>query len=207
MRPRLVAHALLLAAASLALAGCAAFAPDYPHVEPADVPEEYTAPGAVLSVDDVARIAMFDPDVDIAVSIRAAEQHEKSIYDKWDNGADFQAYTPYVVVVQYDAIDELASEDHPNYYGLGGLLGNGEFAPALFDDGINYASVQAPCPYSVASTNGRDATWRIDCVVFLVPEGETLESVGWFGFDPYWELDFVPEGQEDFEESPILWKL
>ena len=204
MRAPLATSAVLVTLA-LTLSGCSLLAPDYAHEAPKGVPSDYTEPGTELEQDEVARVAFDDPEVDIAVSIRTIEERDSSLFDELDNASDFDGYTPFVVVAQYDTIDEIERGEGPSFYSLGGMLGNGEFASALVEDGSS--ATGSACPYSLDSTNGGDGTWRLDCMVFLVPDGEELESIGYYGYDPYVGIGFVSEIGEPFSENPITWKF
>jgi len=201
-----LASAAVLAVAALTLSGCSLLAPDYAHEAPKNVPSDYTAPGTALEQDEVARVAFDDPEVDIAISIRLIEERDSSLFDELDNADDFDGFTPVVVVAQYDALDEFDKDaGRPTFHSLGGMLGNGEFAGALVEDGSG--GTGSACPYSLDSTNGGDGTWRLDCMVFLVPDGEELASIGYYGYDPYVGIGFVSEIGEPFSENPITWKF
>lgn len=204
MRAPLATSAVLVTLA-LTLSGCSLLAPDYAHEAPKSVPSDYTEPGTELEQDEVARVAFDDPEVDIAVSIRVIEERDSSLFDDLDNAEDFDGFTPVVVVAQYDTLDEIERGQGPIFYSLGGMLGNGEFAGALVEDGSS--NTGSACPYSLDSTNGGDGTWRLDCMVFLVPDGEELESIGYYGYDPYIGIGFVSEIGAPFSENPITWKF
>ena len=205
MRAPLATTAALITLA-LTLSGCSLLQADYAHESPKDVPSDYTEAGTELEQDDVARIAFDDPEVDIAVSIRLIEKRDSSIFDDLDNADEFEGFTPFVVVAQYDTLDEFDKDaGRPSFYSLGGMLENGEFASALVEDGSG--GTGSACPYSLDSTNGGDGTWRLDCMVFLVPDGETLASIGYYGYDPYVGIGFVSEAGEAFAENPITWKF
>ena len=205
MRASLATSAVLVTLA-LTLSGCSLLAPDYAHEAPKGVPSEYTEPGTELEQDEAARVPFDEPEIDIAVSIRLIEERDSSLFDDLDNAEDFDGYTPVVVVAQYDALDEFDKDvDRPTFYSLGGMLGNGEFAGALVEDGSS--NTGSACPYSLDPTNGGDGTWRLDCMVFLVPDGEELESIGYYGYDPYGIMAFVSEIGEPFSENPITWKF
>ena len=199
---RIQLAAALLAASALALTGCSVFAPDYAHVDPKGVPSEHTEPGTTLEQDEVARVPFDEPEVDIAVSIRLLEERGSEIFDDLDNASEFDGYTPVVAVVQYDTLDTLTGDDRPSFYSLGGMLTNGEFASALEPDGLGNT-----CPYSVDSSNGGDGTWRLDCMVYLIPEGEELESIGYYGYNPYSSFGFVSDIGAPYSESPIVWEV
>jgi len=207
MRSRLAPTLTALVAATLLLTGCSVLAPDYEHVDPTKVPSEHTEAGAGLKLSEVALIGSTDPVVDIAISVRLVEERDASLFDALDNGDEFAEYTPVVVVVQYDTIGELG-DDKPSFNDLGGMLGNGEFAGALIEDTVGGVS-GGVCPYSLSSTNGGDGSWSLVCMVYLVPEGETLETIGYYGFDPYssFGAGYIDPAQADYEETPILWKL
>jgi hypothetical protein len=197
----------VLITTSVALTGCSAFSSDFEHEDPTGVPSSYTEAGAVLELDEAALIANDEPSVDIAISIREAKELDKSFYDELSNGEDFEQYTPYVVVVQYDTLDEFDKDSRPSFKGLGGILESGELAGALVNDSSGLASAQSVCPYSLSSTNGGDGTWRLDCIIFLVPEGDSLSSLAYYGYSPYSTIGLIARGAEGFDENPILWKL
>ena len=201
---RTTASIALVAGAALALSACSAFAPDHAFVEPAGVPETYTAPGTELGLDEVARVVNDDPRVDYAIQVRHAEEADGSVFDALANPEDFEEFTPFVVVTQFTTLDEIEkdADPAPTFLALGGVLGNGEFAGVL-DDGFG-ANI---CPESVPGSSEGGAQWRLTCVIFLVPEGEELETLGFYGYNPYGITSFIEPGNEEYEENPILWTL
>jgi hypothetical protein len=192
-------------ASAMTLSGCSLFTPDFEHVAPSDVPKEYTEPGTELGQDEVARVFSDSPEVDVAISIREIKEYDQSLFNQFDNKEEFEDYTPIVVVVQYDTLDDFdKGGDLPSFESLGGKLGNGENAEALTSGFLS--DTDSVCPYKLE--DGGEGEWALTCIVYLVPEGEKLESIGFYGYDFYAPfIATIEPGNEDFEENPITWKV
>jgi hypothetical protein len=141
----------------------------------------------------------------VAISLRKVEEFDKSLFDQFDNAEDFADYTPVVVVIQYETLDEFDAEgEMPSFESLGGVLSNGEDAEALTSGFI--ADTDSVCPFKLA--DGGEGKWALSCIVYLVPEGEELETIGFYGYDFYAAfISVIEPGNEDFEENPITWKV
>lgn len=192
-------------ASALTLSGCSLFAPDFSFVVSEGVPAEYTEPGAQLAVGDVARVRNESPKVDLAISIRTVEEFDNSLFEQFQNAEDFDQFTPVAVVIQYEALASMEKFGNlPTFESLGGMLSNGESAEALTSGYL--AVTESVCPFELA--DGGEGQWELSCIVYLVPKGEELATIGFYGYDYYAPIaSFIEPGNEAFETSPILWTL
>lgn len=193
----------LAALSLLALAGCSAIGGalyDYPHAEVENVPAEVAEPGSAHAPGETVRILDRNAESEIAVTVRAMVEGDKSIYDELSNGEEFAEFQPFHVVYQFDPTGELPEGEQVADPSMYGVLTSGEDASSLVEDSVAGSSV---CPYTLE--RNQNAPYRFSCMTYLVPEGDSLATVGWYNVSDSLVMS-LGDPDSPYLENPVIWE-
>lgn len=187
------------ASLAIALVGVATLSGCSTYTAPLDakpievvVPDTLTVPGASVAVGETLRVPGLAYTDDGTVSDREPAElgltvtdvswPGEALFDQFDNADEFAGYEPVVVAFQ---VDSPAGEDRHGF-SLGevyGVLSDGEYAEQLQGDfGIETGGFPIGRDLDEACYRGEVPdpwTSELGCVVMLVPDGQTLDSLGW----------------------------
>jgi hypothetical protein len=215
LRPAAVVTAAML------LTGCSFFTstepeveatpePDYSH-ESISAPAEVTPPGTQLAFDDPARLVSLSYEAQLGFQLITTEVLDEDYIKELPGRSDeWDGLVAVVVLFQYETLTDpaVSPEDYRgDYASLGGVLASGEPVTMLTGGALSSSSQQY-CPYTLESNYEHEDEWALVCQVFLVPEGDTLTAVQWFGYDPYSAFVNVLGGNGgEYGENPVTWTL
>lgn len=187
---RLRSGGALAAALTLALAVSACSSqPSYRYSESIDVSAEPTAPGTELEVGEGAHV-FADPERPMAVTVREVLYGDESYYDQFENGDEFAGNTPVFVLVEQHVLYEI---DDPSLVvplaDLFMVMDNGDEPDSVRVDDFRGPACPVDLP-GYRSEIGKD----LSCTVYLLPEGRSLSTLGWYG------TNFEPV-------EPIVWRI
>lgn len=160
------------------------------------LPDALTAPGSRVAVGETLRVpgeASTEGDVspgwqpvELGLTVTDVSWPGEALFDDYDNGDDFAGDDPVVVAYQ---LDSPAGEDRFDFQvgDVYGILSGGGYAEQLQGDygfetgGIGRDLDEVCYPGGVPEPD----TTELRCTVLLVPDGQTLTSLGWnaLGFD------------------------
>lgn len=176
-------------AVSLILAACSS-QPSYQYSETIDAPAELTAPGTELEVGEAAHL-LAGIDQPMAVVVRDVLYGDDSFYDGFDNGDEFVGNTPVFVIVEQHALYEVDPNLVLPLAQLYMVMDDGEQPESLTVENFRGPACPVGTP-GYRSAVGKD----LRCTVYLLPEGRSLATLGWYGtslFDP--------------EDVPVVWSI
>lgn len=185
--------------ATAALSGCSASsAPLEAKSIEVVLPDTLTAPGSSVAVGETLRVPglAFTDDgtasgrepAELGLTVIDVSWPGEALLDDFDNAKDFADDEPVVVAYQ---VDSPADEDRHGFHlgDIHGVLSDGEYADQLQGDfGIETGGMQVGRDLDEACYRGEVPdpwTSELGCVVFLVPDGQSLVSLEWnaLGFD------------------------
>ncbi|MFJ4252623.1 hypothetical protein [Microbacterium sp. NPDC090003] len=112
----------------------------------------------------------------------------EALFDEFDNADEFADYVPVVVAYQVDSPE--GEDRHDFILGeVNGVLSDGAYADQLQGDfGIETGGMQIGRDLDEACYRAElpdPWTTELGCIVMLVPDGQTLDSLAWdaLGFD------------------------
>ncbi|MFJ2369774.1 hypothetical protein [Microbacterium sp. NPDC087665] len=203
-----------------ALSGCAASASsvEAKSIEVV-VPDTLTVPGSSVAIGETLRVpGMAYTDGSTAPRIEPAELGltvtdiswpGKALFDEFDNGDEFADYEPVAVAYQ---VDSPADEKRVGF-SLGdfyGVLSDGQYADQL----------QGDCGFESGGI-GRDLdeicyegelpdpwTSELYCTVILVPDGQTLDFLGWnaLGYNESNHFS-ADDPRSPYVSAPLIFKV
>lgn len=188
-RVRTAAALATTLAVLLAVTACSS-QPSYAYSESIDAPAQPTAPGTELEVGEAAHL-LAGPEQPMAVVVRDVLYGDDTYYDDFDNGDEFVGNTPVFVIVEQHALYEI--EDPNAVLPLADLfmtMDDGEQPDSLSVENFGGPACPVTTP-GYRSAVGKD----LRCTVYLLPEGRSLATLGWYGT--------IYEALEE----PVVWRI
>lgn len=203
-----------------AFSGCSAW-PSPAEAKPIEVvlPDALTVPGSSVAVGETLRVpglALTDDNAasgyepaELGLTVTDVTWPGTAMFDDFGNGDEFASYEPVVIAYQ---VDSPANEERFKFRlgDLYGILSDGEYAEQLQGDygfesgGIGHDLDQLcyqgelPDPW----------TSELRCTVILVPDGQTLGSLGWnaLGFNESNHLA-ADDPRSPYVSAPLIFKV
>lgn len=193
----------LVAAAALALAGCAAAGPDVSPVEVGDAPTEATAPGTTLSVGDTAWVkvpaASGDTEL-VGATVLSMDPLDPESIDGYMDKAELSSRHPFAIVVQYTWTPVSEYDSTTRSVPLIPIEADGSFAGWLANDMGNVGMGDADaCGLSLPEP--KDGT-ALECWVALT----TGSDLGGVEFNGTSRNDTFPDEEHPYAGQPVTWK-
>lgn len=126
----------------------------------------------------------------MAVVVRDVLYGDDSFYDSFDNGDEFLGNTPVFVIVEQHALYEVDPDLVLPLAELYMVMDDGEQPDSLSVENFGGPACPIDTP-GYRSAVGKD----LRCTVYLVPEGLSLATLGWYGTS--FEL----------EDEPVVWSI
>lgn len=202
---RIGVPAVLAVAAAVLLSGCGEESYDY---EPVDfgAPGEVTEPGASLAFGEPAWLEhTFTGDGGDytgvqGVSVLDITEGDASMFDEYANTEEFEGYTPYLIVTQYQFADDVP--ESPATVDLFPMLADGSDAEWLTSGPITLAGPGDECGLHLPDYDEENHT-LLQCFVGLSNNDQVVASAQYFA-ESYTAM--VATDGNEYLDSPVSWE-
>jgi hypothetical protein len=167
-------------------------------------------PGQHLGMGEIAVLPQSDFDgvpLDaIETTVVGVVQGDRSYWDGFDNGAQFEESTPFFAVMQYRWVTGEAFDSRKPL--LRPVLNDGTEGDIVKTEQLSMTT-DSDCPFEVKELDfdeGRGPEEFITCVVYAAPIGSTLAGLGWHNEGGVFFSEPDP-ALNPFFAIPVIWDV